>query len=150
MKWPTYLQDQFMYTTIVYNMALEKSCYGCRCKGLGQPFDLIIGDWYAACEGPGAKGSSCAIALTGSGLGRLRGRFPDMEPLDMGEVIARNQPLVHHVEEPKNNQALTRWLLENGTFEGVERFFPKRHGIKKLLVKAGLFERVKRPKGRMA
>lgn len=142
-SWPSYLQDRFMYTTIVYNLLLQKRCYACKSKGLDQPFDLIVGDWYAADTGVGAKGSSCAIALSKGGLALVERCFPDREALDVDDIAEKNKPLMEHVTEPANNEACLNQLLLTRSLDDIERFFPAKYRLKKLLVKLGLFKLIK-------
>lgn len=81
MKWDTFLSDMYIFTCIVYNLGLRKNCYACNSKGLDQPFDIIMGDWYAADSGEGEAGSSCAISLSSRGGAVLERLFPEKEEL---------------------------------------------------------------------
>ena len=143
-KWLTYLEDPYIYATIVYDLALEPSCYNCKSKGLEQPFDLIIGDWHTENKGAASLGSSCAIALSEIGKNLIEDSFADLQPLDIEEVKKLNRPLVEHVSEPGNNREFCEMIETTNDFSRVERYFPKEYWVKKLLVKLGLFDKAKR------
>lgn len=142
-RWPTYLEDKFIFASIVYNLGLDANCYRCSSKGFDQPFDLIIGDWYAEDTGPGRWGTSCVVALTTTGKDLIQKCFPDAVPTKIEDIIEKNRPLVEHVAEPENNKEFIEEVRRTGSLRRAERYFPKRYLLKRLLIKIGVFGKIK-------
>lgn len=141
---PTYLPSStYMEATIVYNLALRNSCNHCDCKGITSAVDLIIGDWYAECKGEGKLGTSCIIAFTEQGKKTINQYLEGVRCFNYEEILEHNGLIEKSViKSPKRDKFLED--LNDEIWENVEKYYPPKYKLKKLLVKLGVFDSVKR------
>lgn len=145
---PTFLPTSlpsYIEATLVYNLAIRKSCANCDCKGINNACDLILGDWYAAYKGEGSMGTSCVIACTEKGKWLVAQALQSLRPLNLEQVVAQNGLLVNSTSlGEKRDEFLT--ALDERIWEDIERFYPRKRKIKKMLVKTGtygIFKKIK-------
>lgn len=140
---PTYLPSSpYMESTIVYNLALRKSCSHCDCKGLRKTIDILIGDWYAVNTGTGKLGTSCVVPLTTKGRDCCNRYLADLRYHSIEEVIQRNPMIVNS----SSVSSLRDVFLRNNSIENwnnVERYYPRKYKLKKLLVRYGIYQVIK-------
>lgn len=141
---PTYLpSSKYIESTLVYNLAIRKSCGHCDCKGIRESCDLILGDWYAEYDRDGALGTSCMVACTARGKAYAKNNLQGLRPFSLENVIRDNNYIVNSVAiNKRRDEFLTNFNDE--IWDDVERFYPLKYKYKKLLVKIGVFEFLKR------
>lgn len=140
---PTYLPSSpYMEATIVYNLALRKSCAHCNCKGIRSSIDIIIGDWYAAYKGKGRMGTSCVVAETSKGIDFCCKYLHELEKIDFSEILHANSMIrdSSHISPQRDE-----FLKENSIkiWDRVEHFYPAKYKLKKILVKMHLYSLIK-------
>lgn len=143
---PTFLpSSKYIEATLVYNLAIRKSCSHCDCKGLAACCDLIIGDWYERNSGEGAMGTSCIVACTESGKELVESVLNDSRKFCFNEVLKKNSFIKYSVRLPEKRKKFLEELNKD-IWNDVEKFYPPKYILKKLLCKMGLFEYFKKIK----
>lgn len=141
---PTYLpSSKYIEATLVYNLAIRNSCNHCDCKGVNCACDLIIGDWYAECTGEGVLGTSCIVAFTNRGADMVKTHLTGLREFTY-EVILRENSFI----EKSVSRSFKREEFENSfddtVWDNIEKFYPKKYRIKKLFVRLGVFDIIKK------
>ena len=141
---PTFLpSSKYMESTIVYNLAIRNCCSHCDCKGINGACDIILGDWYAEYSGKGSLGTSCIVAFTNRGKLFAENNLKDLRSFSYNEVLDQNSFIEKSVKiSPRRDEFLSK--LNDDIWDGVEEFYPKKYIVKKLLVKIGIFDSIKR------
>lgn len=141
---PSYLpSSKYIEATLVYNLALRKSCSHCDCKGITNGCDVIIGDWYEMNTGKGAMGTSCIVAGTKHGQYFVENNLQELQNFSYEKILLKNafieksEQLGKYREEFLNNLSVDIWNY-------VERLYPRKYIVKKLLCQSGLFDLVRR------
>lgn len=140
---PTYLPSSpYMESTIVYNLALRKSCSHCECKGIRKTIDILIGDWYAANTGEGIWGTSCVVPCTEIGMKACKKYLRNLRSISMSEIIKANPMIVRSSEiNPLRDTFLKNNSVE--VWDHVERYYPAKYKIKKVVIKMGIYQMLK-------
>lgn len=136
---PTFLPSStYIEATLVYNLALRNSCHHCDCKGITKACDLIIGDWYAAHEGTGKMGTSCVIAFTEQGKTTAERYLQGLQSFDYKRILESNAFIEKSVpKSPRRDEFIERF--NDDIWNDIESFYPAKYGLKKFLVRHGLF-----------
>lgn len=136
---PSYLPSSpYMESTIVYNLALRKSCTHCDCKGIRKTIDVLIGDWYAANTGEGSLGTSCIVPCTEKGMHTCEKYLNNLRPITVAELIKANPMMVRSISA----NPLRDVFLQNNSvkiWNHVEKYYPSKYKVKKLFIKMGIF-----------
>lgn len=142
---PTYLPtSKYIEATLVYNLALRKSCSHCDCKGNNKAIDLILGDWYEECEGEGSLGTSCIVAFTDRGKKYAEEHLRGLRSFDYKTVIKKNHFIVDSEKLGKNRDRFLELIHEYRAWNTIEKLYPKKYWLKKILIKVGLYDVIKR------
>lgn len=141
---PTYLpSSKYIETTIVYNLAIRNSCNHCDCKGKTDACDIIIGDWYAECTDKGRLGTSCIITFTERGKRFVENSLDNCREFSYDKVLEDNDFIEKSVgKSPKRDEFLDN--LNDNIWDVVERYYPKKYMLKKVLINTGLYNIVKK------
>lgn len=143
LEYPTFLGDRYIMAGLVYNLCLRNCCSHCDFKGLLESCDIMLGDWYAACEGEGQLGTSCIIGCSDKGIRAVTQRLSSLREIDYPSIAAANPFLTESAQKGKKREAFLGALTGN-IYDSAEKYFPIKHKIKMLLVKLGLFDRARR------
>lgn len=142
---PTYLPtSKYIEATLVYNLAIRESCTHCDCKGINECCDIVIGDWYEDYKGDGSLGTSCLITFSERGKNLVEQSLSNLKHIEWSDVINKN-PMI--VESTKRNDNKDRFIDEIGNTElwdTVEQLYPKKYKYKKILIKTGLYDLLKK------
>lgn len=137
---PTFLpSSKYIEASLVYNLALRNSCYHCDCKGYNEGIDLVVGDWYAANSGNGRLGTSCLVAFTDRGYSFVTENLRNLEDFRYEEVLRQNPFIEESVRCPANRDLFFQNVHNPNSWETVERLYPPKYKLKKMLVKSGLY-----------
>lgn len=141
---PTFLpSSKYIEATLVYNLALRKSCSHCDCKGITSGCDLIIGDWYERNTGKGELGSSCIVACTEKGKIFLQSIEENLDIFTYSKIQKKNSFIEKSVTVAPNREEFLD-KLDVSIWGDVEKYYPPKYVIKKFLCKLGLFDVYKR------
>lgn len=142
---PTFLPSSpYMEAAMVYNLAIRKCCSACDCKGVNEAIDLIIGDWYAENEGEGALGTSCICAFTDRGRKRAEKHLKNLRPFSFDQIVKHNNFITNSVKLGKKRNEFFNKISDCTAWENIERLYPPKYKVKKVLVKVGLYETIKK------
>lgn len=146
---PTFLPtSKYMEATLVYNLAMRRSCSHCDCKGIQEGIDLIAGDWYAEYRGEGRLGTSCILAFTERGKAYAQASLSGLKEFSYQKVLERNGYIEKSVNLPENREKFLKGIREDLHFwNRVEELYPSKYRYKKLLVRLGLFDFLKKITG---
>lgn len=136
---PTYFpSSKYIEATLVYNLALRKTCGNCECKGIKESSDIILGDWYVEYQGEGALGTSCIAAFTKSGRKIVTENLGNLRVIPFDQIIRSNRFIVDSVVLNKNSDKFLR-VLNDSIWDTVEKFYPPKYKIKKLFIQWGIY-----------
>lgn len=142
---PTYLPtSKYIEATLVYNLALRESCTHCDCKGINKGCDIVIGDWYEDYEGEGAMGTSCLIAFSERGKEIVEHSLLRLQNLEWSDVVIRNSMIIESTKRSNNRDKFIEQMGNTYIWDNVEQLYPRKYKYKKLLVKSGLYELLKK------
>jgi hypothetical protein len=142
---PTYLPtSQYVEATLVYNLAIQKSCSHCDCKGIQPGIDLLIGDWYAEYTGEGALGTSCIVAFSQRGKEYAQEHLMGLREIAYDTILEKNRFMEKSVGLSQNREQFFKRMSDKDFWNKVESLYPSKYILKKLLVKTGLYAYVKR------
>lgn len=138
---PTYLPtSKYIESTIVYNLGIRRSCSHCDCKGFSQATDVILGDWFSDCSDSNFLGTSCVVACTEKGLCVIKDILEGNETLSCNEIIEKNSMICSSTILGSNYISFMEGIRDINFWDGVERYYPRKYIVKKILIKAGLYE----------
>lgn len=141
---PTFLpSSKYMEATLVYNLAIRNSCAHCDCKGNNGSVDLILGDWYREYRGKGALGTSCIAACTERGEKFALEHLTGLEPIEYAQIVQENGLIEKSVKLGKNRSSFLKNVHDYRMWDKVEKLYPGKYPIKKMLVKTGLYDILK-------
>lgn len=142
---PTYLpSSKWMESTIVYNLAMRKACAHCDCKGIHKSSDLILGDWYSQYKGEGSLGTSCIVACTKRGAEYVKNSLDNLHSLEYSSVLKENPLIEKSSHASPNRKLFFNKITDFNFWDKVESLYPAKYPLKKLLVKIGIFDFIKR------
>ena len=145
---PTFLpSSKYIEATLVYNLAIQKSCAHCDCKGMQPGIDLLIGDWYAEYTGEGALGTSCIVAFTQRGADYAQKQLAGLRTTEYDKILAKNGYMERSVALSPNREHFFEEIGDRALWDSVERLYPAKYPLKKLLVKTGLYAVIKKLTG---
>lgn len=140
---PTYLpSSQYMEASIVYNLDLRNSCYNCDCKGINDCCDLLVGDWYEKYQGDWELGCSCVSVITEKGKSLSR-CLNNTHKLDYSKIVEHNGMIENSIKKNKNRDKFMSIVSNYNCWDLVEKYYPPKYLLKKLLVKTGLYNKLK-------
>lgn len=140
---PTYLpSSKYIEATLVYNLALRKSCGYCDCKGVTEACDIILGDWYAEYQNEGALGTSCIAAFTEQGQQVVMKCLKDLRVFQFSNIVRDDGFIMNSVIlNSRRDEFLGN--LNDDIWDTVEGYYPPKYKIKKLLVQWGIYSWLK-------
>lgn len=142
---PTYLPtSKYIEASLVYNLAIRKSCSHCDCKGINDACDLILGDWYAECHGEGTLGTSCIVSFTEKGENVVEKYLRGARKFSYENIVRDNEFIEQSVKAGEKREEFFSQLHKIDFWDKVENLYPPKYKYKKLLVKMGLYDLVKR------
>lgn len=142
---PTYLpSSKYIEATLVYNLAIRNSCAHCECKGINQGIDLVVGDWYAEYKDEGRLGTSCIVAFTERGKLFAESSLHGLRISDYSMILEKNSFIEKSIKESPNRDKFFERIVDNKYWDRVEELYPPKYKYKKLLIKLGLFDIIKR------
>lgn len=142
---PTFLpSSKYIEATLVYNLAMRNSCTQCDCKGINTGIDLIVGDWYAAYQGKGSLGTSCIVAFTERGAQFAKESLADLQEFTYEEVLKENSFIEESVSPAANRNEFLKRVVDFHYWDNVEELYPPKYKYKRMLVKVGLYDLIKR------
>lgn len=142
---PTFLpSSKYMEATLVYNLAMRKSCSQCACKGPTSACDIILGDWYAEYTGEGKLGTSCIVAFTEHGKNAVLHYLEGIRAISYPEIVEQNGFIEKSVQLGTNRDKFLANLDDIDMWEDVEKLYPSKYRLKKILVKLKVFDFIKR------
>lgn len=142
---PTFLPtSKYIESTLVYNLAIRNSCSNCDCKGINAGCDLIIGDWYAEYTGEGNLGTSCIVAFTEKGYNTVTSVLDGLRIFEYEKILQENSFIEKSVKLGKNRDQFLAKVDESDFWDNVEALYPSKYKYKKMLVKLGVFEIIKK------
>lgn len=146
---PTFLpSSKYIEATLVYNLALRKSCEHCDAKGINTGIDLIIGDWYAEYKGEGSLGTSCIVAFTERGRIYVTKNLSGLREVDYDVILEKNNFIRDSVKFPVNrNKFMHNIINDTEYWNYVEKMYPRKYKLKKLLVRTGMYDIIKKISG---
>ena len=141
---PTYLpSSKYIEATLVYNLAIRNSCAHCACKGHNPSVDVILGDWYREYKGKGALGTSCVVAYTKRGEEFVLDHLTGLESIEYAQIVKENGFIEKSVKLGKNRSCFMKKVNDYRMWDNVEKLYPGKYPIKKLLIKTGLYDILK-------
>ncbi|UZT05992.1 Coenzyme F420 hydrogenase/dehydrogenase, beta subunit C-terminal domain [Clostridium sp. LQ25] len=143
---PTYLpSSKYIEASLVYNLSLRNSCSNCDCKGITETSDIILGDWYAEYKGKGSMGTSCIAAFTEKGKETVINRLQGLRNIDYTKIVELNSFIEKSVTMGlRRNEFLEKNNID--IWDDVEKYFPPKYKIKKILIKLRLYNFLKKIK----
>lgn len=142
---PTYLPgSKYIEATLVYNLALQKACTHCDCKGKQPGIDLLLGDWYAEHTGEGALGTSCIMAFSQRGADYARKQLKGLRDFEYDRILEKNGFMEKSVTSSPNRELFFKKIADDSFWDRVEVLYPPKYRLKKLLVTSGLYEMIKK------
>ncbi len=142
---PTFLPSSpFIEATLVYNLAIRHSCNHCECKGPNEGCDIILGDWYAHYTGDGKLGTSCIVAFSERGRDYVVKSLSGLKEFSYEEVLKDNGFIEKSVQESPRRDEFFNRINQTDCWDHIEELYPPKYKYKKLLVRLGLFDRLKR------
>lgn len=142
---PTFLpSSKYIEATLVYNLAIRNSCSHCDCKGINTGIDLIVGDWYAEYQGEGKLGTSCIIAFTEHGKTFAESTLVGLRVFNYESIVRDNSFIEKSINKSPNREKFFERIGDCNYWSHVEELYPPKYKYKKLLVKLGIFEFLKR------
>jgi len=142
---PTYLPtSKYIEATLVYNLALRESCTHCDCKGINEACDVIIGDWYEEYKGEGALGTSCIVAFTERGKEIVKSSLSNLKPLLYNDILRKNNMIEKSTTRSDNRDIFLYNVEDIHSWDKVEQLYPNKYKYKKILVKTGLYDIIKK------
>lgn len=145
---PTYLpSSKYIEATLVYNLSIRNSCCHCDCKGINRGVDVIVGDWYAEYQGEGKLGTSCIVANTEHGKEFVLGSLSGLRNFSYELILQKNTMIEKSIGPSPNRSIFLERIKDYHYWDKVEELYPPKYKYKKLLVKFGLFDLLKRVVG---
>ena len=142
---PTFLpSSKYMEATLVYNLAMRNSCVNCDCKGVNTGIDLIVGDWYAEYDGEGKFGTSCIVAYTSRGKAYAEKHLLGLRSFTYDIVVKGNDPIEKSIKKAANREEFFKRIKDFHYWSRVEELYPAKYKYKKLFIKLGIYDFVKR------
>jgi coenzyme F420-reducing hydrogenase beta subunit len=142
LEYPTFLGDRYIMASLVYNLCLRSCCSHCDFKGIPESCDILLGDWYADCEGMGRLGTSCIVCCSEKGSSVVMDRLENLKKIDFNQIVEENRFLAESAPQGAKRNAFLR-SMSAGPYDDAEKYFPLKHKIKMLLVRLGLFDRAR-------
>lgn len=147
---PTYLPtSKYIEATLVYNLAIRKSCTHCDCKGVNEACDIIIGDWYEENKGDGELGTSCIVAFTENGAKYIKENLRGLKIISAERLWKINPNIEKSEKSGENRNEFLSKTNDISVWENVEKFYPSKYKLKKILVKLHLYNVIKNVKDKM-
>lgn len=141
---PTFLPtSKYIEASLVYNLAIRRSCSHCDCKGINGACDLILGDWYAECHGDGALGTSCIVSFSKEGEKAVQKYLNGARKFSYATIVRDNEFIEQSVRLGEKREEFFSKLNRIDFWDSVENLYPSKYKYKKLLVKMGLYDLVK-------
>lgn len=144
---PTYLPSSpYIEATLVYNLALRKSCVNCDCKGYLDNIDVIIGDHYAANKGEGEYGTSCVLGISEKGRNLCEHSLFNCRYIELLQIEKANPLMLRSIRKSNNRDSFLRDLHNIGTsiWDNIERYYPSKYKLKKIICKLGVYDILKK------
>lgn len=142
---PTFFPtSKYMEATIVYNLAMRNSCSHCDCKGINKGIDIIVGDWYAECTGEGQLGTSCIVAFTERGALYVKEHLLGLRKFSYNKIIENNAFIEKSLKPSKNREKFFNRIKDYHYWDRVEELYPAKYAYKKLFIKWGLYDILKK------
>ncbi len=142
---PTYLPSSpYIESTLVYNLAIRRSCSHCDCKGITEGCDLIIGDWYAEFTGADTFGASCVVACTENGKRAAEQYLSSCQEIPFNRIREANSFISESVNLGANRDEFMKEMNNSDFWEHIENLYPPKYKFKKILVKLGLYSILKK------
>lgn len=147
---PTYLPtSKYIEATLVYNLAIRKSCTHCDCKGANEACDIIIGDWYEENKGDGELGTSCIVVFTEKGEKYIKENLNGLKNISAERLWKINPNIEKSEKSGENRDKFLAKVNDISVWENVEKFYPCKYKIKKMLVKLHLYNVIKNVKNKI-
>ncbi len=142
---PTFLpSSKYIEATLVYNLAMRNSCTHCDCKGINTGIDLIIGDWYAEYQGEGRLGTSCIVAFTERGYNFAKKKLKGLRNFSYEKVVEENGFIENSIKRAINRDKFFEKINDFHYWDKVEELYPTKYKYKKLLVRLGIYDFLKK------
>lgn len=142
---PTFLpSSKYMEATLVYNLAMRKSCSQCSSKGISTACDIVLGDWYEEHTGKGVLGTSCLVAFTERGKSVVLDYLDNLREISYEEIVEKNGFIENSVTLGINRDEFLSNLDDIDMWDDVERLYPKKYIIKRFLIRVGLYDVIKK------
>lgn len=142
---PTYLpSSKYIESSLVYNLAIRNSCSHCNCKGVNIGCDIILGDWYDEYKGLGELGTSCIVAFTQRGYELVNSVLTNLRKFDYAKVKEKNSFIENSVTLGQKRNDYLEHMDDENFWENVEQYYPPKYKYKKLLVKIGVYNLIKK------
>lgn len=142
---PTFLpSSKYVEATLVYNLAMRNSCFQCECKGINTGIDIVVGDWYAENKGDGKLGTSCIVAFTMEGKAYVENNLEGLKKFDYRKILEKNSLIKDSVAKPVNRGKFFENIADYHYWSKVEELYPAKYKYKKILVKVGLYDWLKK------
>lgn len=137
---PTYLPtSKYIEATLVYNLAIRECCSHCESKGINEAIDILMGDWYAEYKGKGELGTSCVVAFTEKGKECILEYLDDCRKIPYEDVVHNNPYIVDSIKLGKLREAFFQNINDYHFWDNVEKLYPPKYILKKLLVKINIY-----------
>ncbi|MBR4085150.1 MAG: Coenzyme F420 hydrogenase/dehydrogenase, beta subunit C-terminal domain [Lachnospiraceae bacterium] len=142
---PTFLpSSKYIEATLVYNLAMRSSCSHCDCKGINEGCDLVIGDWYTECMGEGELGTSCIVAFTERGYSVANEILNGLREIKYDKILQENGFIEKSVNLGKKRDEFLLKMNNEFFWESVEALYPAKYKYKKILIKCGIYNFIKK------
>lgn len=142
---PTYLPvNKYVEAGIVYNLSLRPSCIECKAKGYNEAIDIVLGDWHSECIGDGALGTSCITCFTDKGIKKINEYLEGLRIIEYDCVVSENGCIEKNSWGNKNRNKFFEMISDYRNWDKVEKLYPPKYIIKKILCYTGLYEIIKR------
>lgn len=142
---PTFLpSSKYIEATLVYNLAIRNNCTHCDCKGVNMGVDLVVGDWYAEYKGEGELGTNCIIAFTKRGKRFAEESLDGLRIFEYESIQKNNAFIAESVKASPNREKFFERIEDYDYWDKVEELYPPIYKYKKLLVRLGVFDSIKR------
>ena len=142
---PTFLpSSKYIEATLVYNLSMRNSCCHCDCKGINSGVDVIVGDWYAAYQGEGKLGTSCIVANTEHGKNFVLDSLSNLRDFSYEPILQKNAMIEQSIALSPNRSLFLARIKDHHYWDRVEELYPPKYKYKKLLIKLGLYDVLKR------
>lgn len=142
---PTFLpSSKYIEATLVYNLAMRNSCANCESKGINTGIDIIVGDWYSQNQGEGKLGTSCIVAFTERGRKFAEESLENLRDFSYKQIVKENGFIEKSIMPASNRKIFFENIKDYRYWNKVEELYPRKYKYKKFLIKAGLYDLIKR------